>query len=79
MCSMTDPRLAMIGMAIDELAEAARAEAAGDAAGDRRPGTSDTMAERVAGIWAMVADLDPGLAQRLSQYTDQGPQATTRD
>ena len=42
------------------------------------------MAERVAGIWAMVADLDPGLAQRLSQYTDQGPkttgpQATTRD
>ena len=37
------------------------------------------MAERVAGIWAMVADLDPGLAQRLSQYTDLGPQATTRD
>jgi hypothetical protein len=77
MCSMTDPRLAMIGTAIDELAEAARAEAAG--AGDTRPGTADTMAERVAGIWAMVADLDPGLAQRLSQYTDQGPQATTRD
>jgi hypothetical protein len=79
MCSMTDPRLAMIGMAIDELAEAARAEAAGAGAGDRRPGTSDTMAERVADIWAMVADLDPGLAQRLPQYTDQGPQATTRD
>ena len=37
------------------------------------------MAERVAGIWAMVADLDPGLARRLSQYTDLGPQATTRD
>ena len=79
MCSTTDPRLAMIGTAIDELAEAAQAEAAGARAGDSRPGTADTMAERVAGIWAMVADLDPGLAQRLSQYTDLGPQATTRD
>ena len=28
MCSITDPRLAMIGMAIDELAEDARAAAA---------------------------------------------------
>jgi hypothetical protein len=86
MCSMTDPRLAMIGTAIDELAEAARAEAARD--GAARPGTpgapgtaatSDTMAERVAGIWAMVADLDPGLARRLSRYTDQDPQPTTHD
>jgi hypothetical protein len=76
MCSMTDPRLAMIGTAIDELAEAARAEAT--AAGSR-PGAADTMAERVADIWAMVADLDPGLAQRLSRYTDQGPQAAKRD
>jgi hypothetical protein len=79
MCSMTDSRLAMIGTAIDELAEAARAEAAAAGAGGSRPGTADTMAERVAGIWAMVADLDPGLAQRLSRYTDQGPQATKRD
>jgi hypothetical protein len=86
MCSMTDPRLTMIGTAIDELAEAARAEAARDgAASPRTPGapgttaTSDTMAERVAGIWAMVADLDPGLAQRLSRYTDQDPQTTTHD
>ena len=74
MCSITDQQLALIGMAIDELAEAARAET-----GDSRPGTSDTMAERVARIWAMVADLDPGLAHRLSQYTDQGPQATSHD
>ncbi len=77
MCSMTDPRLAMIGTAIDELAEAARARG-GRGRGRRisRPGTAGTMAERVAGIWAMVADLDPGLAQRLSRYTDQDPQAT---
>lgn len=91
MCSITDPRLALIGLAIDELAEAARV-AAGDP-GPGTPGTTaegtttqdsgsqdamardtmahDTMAERVARIWAMVADLDPGLARRLSQYTDQ--------
>jgi hypothetical protein len=79
MCSIADQQLALIGMAIDELAEAARAEAAGAGTGDSRPGTWDTMAERVARIWAMVADLDPGLAQRLSRYTDQGPQATGRD
>jgi hypothetical protein len=86
MCSITDRRLALIGLAIDELAEAARV-----AAGDPGPGTpgttaegtmtqdsgsqdamaQDTMAERVARIWTMVADLDPGLAHRLSQYTDQ--------
>ena len=33
------------------------------------------MAERVAGIWAMVAELDPALAHRLSQYTDGHPPA----
>jgi hypothetical protein len=59
MCSITDQRLALIGLAIDELAEAARVAA------------PDTMAERVARIWAMVADLDPGLAHRLSQYAGQ--------
>jgi hypothetical protein len=74
MCSITDPRLARIGTAIDELAEAVRAEAAGIPEGAGLSGAPDAMAERVAGIWAMVADLDPGLAERLSQYTDQGPQ-----
>jgi hypothetical protein len=74
MCSITDERLALIGTAIDELAAAARA-AAGDAGADpsdtmtQDSMTQDAMAERVAGIWAMVADLDPALAHRLSQYT----------
>ena len=84
MCSITDPRLAIIGTAIDELAEAARAEAtraeaAGAEAAQARPvpGAPDTMAGRVAGIWAMVAELDPGLAWRLAQYTD--PEPTARD
>ena len=86
MSSTTDPRLAMIGAAIDELAEASRA--ASGSPGSSTPGvpdTSGTMAERVARIWAMVADLDPGLAQRLPGYTDQHPldrqtpQPTTHD
>jgi hypothetical protein len=74
MCSITDERLALIGTAIDELAAAARI-AAGDAGAgpaDTRAQdsmTQDAMAERVAGLWAMVADLDPALAHRLSQYT----------
>lgn len=85
MCSMTDPRLAMIGTAIDELAEDARAEAARARAGDGQPGAPGTpsapgtMAERLAVIWAMVADLDPGLAQRLSWYTDEDPPGTPHD
>ena len=85
MSSITDPRLAMIGAAIDELAEAARAASgrpgsghpAGSSPGGSTPDVPDasgTMAERVARIWAMVADLDPGLAQRLPGYTDQHPQ-----
>jgi hypothetical protein len=80
MSSITDPRLAMIGAAIDELAEASRAASTAPASttpGNSPPGVPDasgTMAERVARIWAMVADLDPGLAQRLPGYTDQHPQ-----
>jgi hypothetical protein len=76
MSSITDPRLAMIGAAIDELAEASRAAGGTPGPGSTpgAPGTSGSMAERVARIWAMVADLDPGLAQRLPGYTDQHPQ-----
>lgn len=56
-----DPRLALIGIAIDKLAEEARASAPGDGA--------DAMVQRLACVWAMVADLDPALAQRLPGYT----------
>jgi hypothetical protein len=56
MCSMPDPRLALIGTAIEELAE--------DAAGEGM----DTLAGRVAALWAMVAAIDPELAQRLPGY-----------
>ena len=58
MCSTPDPRLTRIGTAIDELAE----DAAGEAV--------DTLAARLAELWAMVAAIDPGLAQRLPGYTE---------
>ena len=55
MCSTPDPWLALVG-AIEELA----ADAAG--AGP------DTLDRRLADLWAMVATVDPGLAQRLPGY-----------
>ncbi len=58
MCSTPDPRLTRIGVAIDELA--------GDAAGEGL----DTLAARLAELWAMVAAVDPGLAQRLPGYSE---------
>jgi hypothetical protein len=58
MCSKPDPRLALIGTAIDELAEAAAGEEV------------DALAGRLADLWAMVAAVDPGLAQRLPGYRE---------
>ena len=64
MCSNAAARLTRIGEAIDKLA----AESA--SAGDDSP---DRVAERLAAIWAMVAELDPGLARRVRGYTDEEP------
>ena len=60
MCSTTVDRLARIGDAIDELA--AQAASAGHA------GQADDIADRLAQLWAMIADLDPELARRLPGY-----------
>ena len=56
-----DARLVLIGIAIDKLAEEARAGGPGDG--------PDGMAARLACVWAMMADLDPAMAQRLPYYT----------
>jgi hypothetical protein len=56
-CSIPDSPLARIARAIDELA----ADSCSDAATAR-------LAERIAQIWAMVADIDPELARRRSGY-----------
>ena len=61
MCS-TEDRLARIGEAIDEVAEAASEGAASGA------GMADLTA-RLARIWAMLAELDPALAGRLRGYS----------
>jgi hypothetical protein len=65
MCSIPDARIALIGQAIDELAQETRTGATGSAA----DGDTDGVARRLAQIWAMVAELDPGLAARLPRYT----------
>jgi hypothetical protein len=59
-CSTTSEQLAKIGRAIDELAADSRAPhgARSDA----------TFEDRLAGIWAMVAELDPELARRMPSY-----------
>ncbi len=60
MCSNA-ARLTRIGEAIDQLAAEA-ASADGDSAAQ--------VAGRLADIWAMMADIDPGLARRLRAYSD---------
>ena len=65
MCSTLEMRLAMLRAAIDEVAAAARA----GQAGHTDPGE---LASRLAGLWAMIAELDPALAARLHGY---GPDA----
>lgn len=60
MCSTQEARIAAISQAIDEVDALAHAAMA-----------SGGMAEvtaRLAGIWAMVAELDPALARRLPGY-----------
>ena len=58
MCSTASERLARIGMAIDELA-------ADCLAPTMRAGPDAGMQQRLAGIWAMIAELDPELARRM--------------
>jgi hypothetical protein len=60
MCS-TEARLARISAAIDEVAAAL---SAGGASGAEL----DDLAERLARIWAMLAEIDPALARRLRGY-----------
>lgn len=64
MCSNTATRLTRIGEAIDQLA--AEAAAAGD-------GGPSQVAGRLAALWAMIAELDPGLARQLRGYTGGEP------
>jgi hypothetical protein len=59
-CSTPEASLSAVSRAIEQLASDIRA---GMGAG--------CLSERIAGIWGMLADLDPGLASRRSAY-EQG-------
>ena len=61
MCSTREARLATLRAAIDEVALAARTGPSGHV-------EASDLAERLAGLWAMIADLDPALAARLRGY-----------
>jgi hypothetical protein len=65
MCSTVSERLARIGMAIDELAA--------DSLAPDRAGPGTGMQERLAMIWAMIAELDPELARRVPEYDVRPP------
>ena len=61
MCSTREARLARLRAAIDAVALAARADPAGHAG-------PEELAARLAGLWTMIAELDPDLAARLRGY-----------
>jgi hypothetical protein len=54
-------RLAQLGRAIDELAA--------DSQSPGRAGSDAGLQDRLARIWAMVAELDPELAKRVRGYS----------
>ena len=86
MCSTLEARLARLRAAIDEVALAARgghtgldgnAGVDGRAEPDGRTGLDGNtdpgeLAERLASLWGMIAELDPALAARIHGY---GPDA----
>lgn len=61
MCSRREAQLASLRAAIDEVALAAQADPG------EHPDVGE-LAARLAAIWAMIAELDPGLAARLRGY-----------
>jgi hypothetical protein len=56
----TGERLARLDRAIEDLAA--------DSAGRPHAAAAAQVADRLAGIWAMLAELDPELARRLAGY-----------
>ena len=71
MCSTTADRIARICAAIEELAGCpGERDAVSVVAPGASDGTACHAADRLAAIWAMIADVDPGLAKRLPGYLE---------
>jgi hypothetical protein len=69
MSSNRDERLARLGDAINELAVTMRTRPSGEAGvGESGEAGIGELADRLAGIWAMIAELDPAVAARLPRY-----------
>jgi hypothetical protein len=74
-CSTTADRIARICAAIEELAgrPGEHDPTSAVASGMATPGAADDhAADRVAEIWAMIAEVDPELAKRLPGYLKAG-------
>jgi hypothetical protein len=71
MCSSISVRLSRLCLAIEELADCS-AGGGGMLAEcghtEKNGGVDDHIAERLAAVWALVADADPELARRLPGY-----------
>jgi hypothetical protein len=73
MCSTVSERLARIGQAIDELAAETQgtgrgAAPEGAAPEGAAPEGAASLDDRLARIWLMMAELDPELARRVTDY-----------
>jgi hypothetical protein len=67
MCSTAEQRLAEIGRAIDDLAAKALADQ-GATEHRAQAGDRDEVVGKVAELWALLAELDPDIARRMSGY-----------
>lgn len=67
MCSTAEQRLAEIGRAIDDLAAEALASQ-GLAEHRAQADDRDEVVGKLAELWALLAELDPDIARRMSGY-----------
>jgi hypothetical protein len=76
-CSTTASRIARICAAIEELTRSSpepgsgglpKPGSGGPGVGTSASAVDDDVADRLAAIWAMIADIDPGVAKRLPGY-----------
>jgi hypothetical protein len=69
MCSTSEQRIAEIGRAIDDLAaQAGDVPASALSESGQANDSTDPVMQRLADLWAKLAQLDPEVAKRLPTY-----------